>query len=185
MRFEDLSEAEVDRLRELAHIGASWAANALSRLTDRTILTRVPVVHGPERFRKRGEWVTGVFCDLEGGIAGTVGIFLSAASRDFVVGLLCGTPSVPEEMRASALCEFGNLLASQTASALAGTIGGVVLPGLPELVADDAESVLEARLAPRHGIPRPIYIESELFDRSGEVRALHVMVPEVPKPGGA
>jgi chemotaxis protein CheC len=181
VRFEDLSEADVDRLRELAHIGASWAANALSSLTDRTILTRVPVVHGPERFRKRGEWTTGIFCDLEGSLSGTIGIFLSADSRDFVIRLLCGATKVPEEMRASALCEFGNILASQTASALADTLGGSILPGLPELAADDAESVLQARLAPRHGVPRPIYIESEIFDRGGEIRALHVLVPEVPK----
>lgn len=181
MRFEDLSEEDVDRLRELAHIGASWAANALSSLIDRTVLTRVPVVHGPERFRKRGEWTTGVFCELEGSIAGTVAIFLSAASRDFVVKLLCGTAAVPDEMRASALCEFGNILASQTATALAGTLGGSVLPGLPELAADDAESALQARLAPRSGVPRPIYIESEIFDRGGEVRALHVFVPDVQK----
>jgi hypothetical protein len=67
--LEGIEESEIDRLRELSHIGASWAASALARLASRTVLTRVPVVHGPERFRKRGEWSTGIFCDISGAIA--------------------------------------------------------------------------------------------------------------------
>jgi hypothetical protein len=39
-----ITEKEIDRLRELAHIGASWAAGAFARLVERTILTRVPMV---------------------------------------------------------------------------------------------------------------------------------------------
>ncbi len=181
MSVRGFTEAEIDRLRELSHIGASWAATALSRMANRTILTRVPMVYGPERFARRGEWTTGIFCELSGTLAGTVVIFLSPASRDFVVRLLCGKTAVPAELAASALSEFGNILSSQTATAIAETIGGQLLPGLPELVVDDAESVLQARLAPRNGPPRPLYIESELFDRGGEVRVLHVFVPEIDK----
>lgn len=179
--LDAISEAEIDRLRELAHIGASWAATALARLADRTILTRVPVVHGPERFRKRGEWATGIFCDFEGSMNGLVAIFLPAATRDAVVEQLCGEASPPTEMVASALSEFGNILASQTVSAMADTLGTRILPGLPELVLADAETALQARMSPRNRRPSPLYIESELFDRQGEFRALHVVLPEVPK----
>jgi uncharacterized protein len=31
-------------------------------------------------------------------------------------------------------------------------------------------------MSPRHRAPAPIYIESELFDRQGEFRALHVLL---------
>ena len=60
-------------------------------------------------------------------------------------------------------------------------LGGVILPGLPDLVCNQAESVFAARLAPRNAAPRPLYIESELFDRAGTLRALHVVVPDVHK----
>ena len=180
-RFAGISEAELDRLRELAHIGASWSANALARLTDRTILTRVPVVFGPERLGRRSDWETGIFCRLAGDAAGTVAIFLSAASREAVVELLCGEADPPREIRASALSEFGNILASQTASAIANTLGGRVLPSLPELVISDAEAALQSTVAPRHRPPPPVYIESELFDRGGRFRALHVMLPDIEK----
>jgi chemotaxis protein CheC len=176
-----LSEAEIDRLVELAHVGASWAATAMAQLVDTTILTRVPIAHGPDRFRVRRDWTTGVFCDLEGAMAGTVGIFLTDAGRRGLLTRLCGSDDLPVEQAASALCEVGNILGSQTATAMAQLTGGVILPGLPELVQDQAESVFSARFAPRNATPRPLYIESELFDRAGTFRSLHVVVPEVPK----
>ena len=178
---EGISDADLDRLRELSHIGASWAANSLARLSDRTILTRVPVLHGPERFRRRGEWETGIFCDISGDLDGVIAVFLSATTRDAVVELLCGDPDPPREIIASALSEFGNILVSQTASAIANTLGGRILPSLPELVLEDAEVALQARLSPRHRPPPPVYIESELFDRQGRFRALHVVLPDLQK----
>ena len=179
--LEGMSEAELDRLRELAHIGASWAANSLARLANRTILTRVPILHGPERFRQRGEWDTGIFCEIEGDLSGLIAVFLSASTREAVIDLLCGDPDPPLEIAASALSEFGNILVSQTASAIANTLGGRIIPSLPELVMSDAETALRARLSPRHRPPPPLYIESELFDRQGRFRALHVVLPDLPK----
>jgi chemotaxis protein CheY-P-specific phosphatase CheC len=180
-RFAGISEAELDRLRELAHIGASWSANALARLADRTILTRVPVVYGPERLGRRSDWQTGIFCTIDGDAAGVVAIFLSAASRQAVIELLCGASDPPQEISASALSEFGNILVSQTASAIANTLGGRVIPSLPELVMSDAEAAFQATFAPRTRPAPPVYIESELFDRGGRFRALHVLLPEIDK----
>ena len=180
-RSAGISEAEIDRLRELAHIGASWAAGAFARLVERTILTRVPVVYGSERFRRRGEWETGILCDLTGDLQGLVAIMMSARTRDSVIQLLCGDEQPPRELAASALTEFGNILVSQTASAVADTLGGRILPSLPELVLGDAETALQVRMSPRRCPDAMLYIESELFDRAGEFRALHVMVPRVVK----
>jgi len=179
--LDAISEGEIDRLRELAHIGASWAATAFARLVGRTILTRVPVVHGPERFRRRGDWQTGIFCTLEGSLDGVVAVFLPQASRDAVVEILCRRKSPAREIAASALTEFGSILTSQTVSAIADTIGGRIMPGLPQLVLEDAETALQARMSPRHRPAPPLYIESELFDRQGDFRALHVLLPQVAK----
>lgn len=179
--LDALPEAEIDRLRELSHIGASWAATAFARLVGRTILTRVPMVHGPDRLRQRGEWQSGIFCDVEGSLTGIVAVFLPAATRDAVAALLCAREAPPREMAASALTEFGSILTSQTVSAIADTLGGRIMPGVPELVLENAEMALEARVSPRHRRPPPLYIESELFDRQGDFRALHVLLPDLPK----
>ena len=179
--MDAIPEAEIDRLRELAHIGASWAAGAFARLVERTILTRVPMVHGPERYKRRGEWETGILCDLTGDLQALVAVMMSARTRESIIALLCGDPNPPRELAASALTEFGNILVSQTASAIADTLGGRILPGLPELVLTDAETALQVRMSPRRSPESPLYIESELFDRAGEFRALHVMLPRLPK----
>jgi chemotaxis protein CheY-P-specific phosphatase CheC len=179
--LESIPESEVDRLRELAHIGASWAATAFARLVGRTILTRVPVVHGPDRFQRRGEWHTGVLCEISGDLDGIVAIFLPLSVRDSVTELLCPKQGPSREMIASLLTELGSILTSQTVSAIADTLGGRIVPGLPELVLEDAEDALQARLSPRHRPPPPLYIESELFDRQGDFRLLHVVLPQVPK----
>ncbi len=179
--LDAIEESEVDRLRELAHIGASWAASAVARLASRTILTRVPIVHGPDRFRKRGEWTTGIFCDIHGGMEGLVAIFLTEPSRDSIVEMMCGEANPAPEIVASALSEFGNILSSQTVSAIADTLGTTILPGLPELVIRDAETALQARMSPRQQPVAPLYIESELFDRQGDFRALHVLLPRLDK----
>ena len=179
--LESIPESEIDRLRELAHIGASWAATAIARIVGRTILTRVPVVHGPDRFRKRGEWQSGVLCEISGDLEGIVAIFLPIAVRDSLTALLCSKQGPSREMVASSLTELGSILTSQTVSAIADTMGGRIMPGLPELVLEDAEEALQARLSPRHRPPPPLYIESELFDRQGDFRLLHVVLPQVPK----
>jgi chemotaxis protein CheY-P-specific phosphatase CheC len=179
--LESIPESEVDRLRELAHIGASWAATAFARIVGRTILTRVPVVHGSERFRKKGEWHTGILCDIAGDLDGLVAVFLTHAVRATMAALLCSNENPPREMVASSLTAFGNILTSQTVSAMADTVGGRIMPGLPELVLEDAEEALRARLLPRHRPPPLLYIESELFDRQGDFRVLHVFLPRLPK----
>jgi chemotaxis protein CheY-P-specific phosphatase CheC len=176
-----ISEKEIDRLRELAHIGASWAAGAFARLVERTILTRVPMVHGPERYKRRGEWTTGILCDLTGDMSALVAVMMSERTRLSIIRLLCGDENPPREIAASALTEFGNILVSQTASAIADTLGGRILPSLPELVFTDAETALQVRMSPRRNPEASLYIESELFDRAGEFRALHVMLPRLPK----
>jgi hypothetical protein len=107
------------------------------------------MVYGPERVRRRGDWETGVLCDLSGDLTGLVAILMSARTRESVIRLLCGEENPPREIAASALTEFGNILVSQTASAVADTLGGRIVPGLPELVFSDAETALQVQMSPR------------------------------------
>ena len=114
-------------------------------------------------------------------LLGAVGCLTDEDDNNAVVDLLCGDSCPPTEIAASALSEFGNILVSQTASAIANTLGGRIMPSLPELVLSGAEAAFEARTSPRHRPPPPLYIESELFDRQGRFRALHVFLPRVDK----
>ena len=71
---------------------------AFARLVERTILTRVPMEHGPERYKRRGEWETGILCDLTGDLSALVAVMMSARTRESVIKLLCGDPNPPREI---------------------------------------------------------------------------------------
>ena len=74
-RGSDTLDEELDRLGELANIGAGHAATAFGRLTQRTIWTEVPRVlplNSPSP--AHDEWCTGVFFEFEGYIDALVAI---------------------------------------------------------------------------------------------------------------
>ena len=136
------------------------------------------MVHGPERYKRRGEWTTGILCDLTGDMSALVGVMMSERTRVSIIRMLCGDENPPREIAASALTEFGNILVSQTASAIADTLGGRILPSIPELVFTDAETALQVRMSPRRNPDSTLYIESELFDHAAELIVANHMTPE-------
>lgn len=176
-----LDRLELDRLSELANIGAGHAASAFAMLTGRTIRMDVPKVlerdAAPVRPAAR-PWTTGVIFTFEGCIEATVAILFHAAASEMVVRRVVGmeegelSPHVIE----SALMEIGNILASHVASAIADTIGERLLPSIPTLAMNHAEHELEGFVDLQAGL-HPVRIESPLCDESGELRGLVVMIP--------
>ncbi len=186
-------EAELDRLREFASIGASWAATALAQLTGLTVITPGPVLYEAGRIARsasRGpdpehalpdELSTGVLFDVEGDVEGVVAILLPEAARDRIVEKLLGGLSDPDpDAVGSALRELGNILASQMVSAIANTLGARCLLSVPALALEGAERALETRLAERRGGPGLI-ADSLLLERGGDLRALVVFAPDATK----
>ena len=147
------------------------------------MLTHAPAVRGGLELVPSGEWSTGLFFTTDGDIPGLVAVFVTPATRRNVVRLLLGSPPGEPEPAVveSALCEFGNIVVSQTLSAIANATGGRIEPSVPELVIEDAAAVFATRLpARRRGSPG-LLVVTELFDRKGDLRALLVFAPD-PKP---
>ncbi len=175
---------ELDRLRELANIGAGHAAAAFSKLVRRTILMHVPEVRGVRDCAPGGwdaadeEWAAGVFFELRGCLEALVCILFRAPERDVVVREILGgwTEELPDESVESVLTELGNILASHLASAIADTVGDRLLPSVPRLVLADVAGELSVQANDR-GAGDRVRIDCELSDRSGEVGALIVLVP--------
>lgn len=178
-----LSEAAVDRLRELGSIGAGHAATAFARLVGRTIRMRVPAVRS--RAAQAGVpgldgWETGIFFALEGGPGGDLAVLFSPRSRDALLALLLGRRTnggtAPDPEAESALREVGNILASSVASAIADTLGTRILPSLPALAFRAAGAEFVSHLVSA-GRADALRIETEFFDRDDELRGLVVFVP--------
>ena len=182
------SDLDLDRLCELLNIGAGHAASALSSLVGRSVRMSIPRLVVPEPNHKararRGRlprgWNTGVFFDFEDGMLdGLVGILFRKGMRESLVTTLLGESATPHPRPhvESALREVGNILVSGVASAIADTIGGRILPSVPELAMEGARGRL-AELARRRAGDDPIRIEIDLMDESGELGGLLVLVPD-------
>ncbi len=176
-----MTEQELDRLSELANIGAGHAATAFSHLVGRTMWMRVPRVRVAGDLgsaHREEEAGTGVFFEFDGCLGAVVGILFSDPECRALVRMMLGSDRDPDtsESVQSALMELGNILASQVASAIADTLGDRLLPSLPTLAMHDAGEELDS-LAAERTCGEPIRIECELTDGTGELGGLLVLIP--------
>jgi len=180
-------EAELDRLSELANIGAGHAATAFSQLARTPIRMSVPfVVEGSPGELKplQGGWSTGVFFELEGCFDALVCVLFRESVRDQVVRRVLGIGAdedLPEESIEAVLMELGNILVSRVASAIADTLGARLLPSIPVLAMEDGEEEFSALVARRPG-DHLLRVECEFADESGRLGGLLVVVPQLEKP---
>lgn len=189
-------ETEIDRLSELANIGAGHAAGAFAQLTGQTIKMAVPRVRllgrslesSSDEAEYRGSadpgdfdggWNSGVIFEFEGCLNAVVAILFRRSMCDAVVRKLIGQSEgyLPHETVESALMEVGNVLASHVASAIADTLGARLLPSIPMLSLDFAFDQLEA-IAQARSNAGELWIECELVDSEGKLGGLVVLVPD-------
>ncbi|MCU0670869.1 MAG: chemotaxis protein CheC [Myxococcota bacterium] len=174
---------ELDRLCELANVGAGHAATALARLVKRPIRMSVPrlrmgaaapAIDGPDG---GDAWI---FFEVQGALGGALVLRLPGAARAALVAELVGDDETGAHAE-SALREVGNILASHALSAVADLVGSRVLPSLPSLVFEATGPALAAWRARATG---RVCIETHLVDDAGRATVELVWIPnEVP--GGA
>jgi chemotaxis protein CheY-P-specific phosphatase CheC len=190
-RIDDRNDAKaaIDRLTELANIGAGHAAGAFAQLVGRTIWTEVPLVaQGDEssfarpvlraQDRLESPWCTGVFFEFDGCLDALVGILFPEKASEALVRRIVGIEDgeIEPAMIESALMEVGNILASHVASAIADTLGARLLPSIPILAMEDADEAFSDWVESRVG-PGALRIESGLRDETNALRGRLILVP--------
>jgi chemotaxis protein CheC len=174
-----LPRDEIERLCELASVGASLASSAFARLLGGSVDHRAPRVCGPADPTESERWCTGIFFEAEGDLTGLVAIVLPESERDLAVELMVGQVDPGGALAESALRELGNIIASQTVSAIADSLGATILLSVPTLVMRDAGVVLRSLISQRGAGAR---IETDLCGPDGAVSALLVFAPDPRKP---
>lgn len=178
----EAEKVQLDRLTELANIGAGHAADAFAQLVDRTMWIGVPAVRVGEPFISPGECAvstaSGIFFRLEGCLDASIGILFSASTTEKLARKLLGIKegTLAPEATESALMEVGNILASHVASAVADTLGERLLPSVPTLVLQDVDKAFREFVTESMG-PDVVRIESELFDQDHEICGRLILVP--------
>jgi chemotaxis protein CheY-P-specific phosphatase CheC len=177
--FHGHPEADVERLRGLVDAGASGAAAALAELVGRSVFHRTAAGPGGAAAAAARRRSTGVFFEVEGHLRGLVALLLAPASCDTILGnlLRCGAGGdLGRQSSASALCEVGNIVASQTMSAVADTLGARILLSVPKLIGEDADVALARWVAERRRRGALLRLESALVDCDEAFEALLVFV---------
>lgn len=172
-------EADIERLRGLVDAGASGAAAALAELVGRSVFHRTAAGLGEAREVAAGRRSTGVFFEVEGHLRGLVALLLAPASCDTILRNLRGSGGGIDhgpQSSASALCEVGNIVASQTMSAVADTLGARILLSVPKLISEDADGALARWVAERRRRGAMLRLESALVDCDEAFEALLVFV---------
>ncbi|HKK02278.1 MAG TPA: chemotaxis protein CheC [Desulfuromonadales bacterium] len=191
MTLEQLTEQQLDMLKELSNIGMGHAATALSQMLDQTVMLRVPRVtvadlaEVPRLLGGAERQVVGITLRLLGEARGHILLLFPRASAEHLLQQLSGQ-SEPgaelDEMAVSTLCEVGNILSSAYLSAMGNLLEMVLIPSVPLLASDMAGAVVD-RLLIELGQSEDLtlVVETEFHDLGPESSAVtghFFLIPE-------
>jgi len=152
----EITQFQLDALREIGNIGSGHAATALSTLLQRRIDMSVPeawAVPFEQVSTIVGQLDTPqavIYVKVEGDAPGKAVFFLPIESAQIVVQALFGTNEpmdlYTDEMAQSALKEVGNILVSSFLIALTQFSGIPLQPSVPALAVDMIGAILDAIL---------------------------------------
>ncbi len=188
--IDDLSNIQLDVLKEIGNIGAGNAATALAKLLNRKVDMDVPRAKILE-FKEVSETlggaelpVVGILLKVTGDLTGNIMFILQQKAAAILVNMLMNRPleAVEEfsELEISALKEIGNILAGSYLSALSSLTNLKILPSVPDLAIDMAGAILSVPAIEFGKVGDTVlYIETEFSEGSEKVVGDFFLVPDL------
>ena len=137
-----LTKFEEDALREVGHMGAQYAATALSKMVGETVNANLlaarmtSLADLPELVGDRETLVGGIYLPVTGDLSGSLLMAFPQKSAFTLVDMLLkkklGTTKELDEMGKSALGEAGNILAGNCLTALSNLLGMHLVEHVPD-----------------------------------------------------
>ncbi len=156
MTFENLSDMQLDALREVGNIGAGHAATALSQLVDKPIdltypeLEIVPIGDVPKVFGGPEQLVGAIYLRLLGDISGGILFMMPRDSALALIDLMhsrsTGTSKSFGHDEEALVTHVASILASAYIAAIARMADLNILPSTPSFVLDMAGAILEVAI---------------------------------------
>jgi chemotaxis protein CheC len=152
MSFRDLTDLQLDALKELSSIGMGHAATALSQMIGQRINLRVPGVSVteisavPERLGGAESLMVGITLQILGEARGSIMLLFPQESAPRLLCCLLQREErtlVMNELNVSALKEVGNILASAYLCAIGNFLNKTLIPSIPLLSYDMAGAVVD------------------------------------------
>lgn len=148
----ELSEAQLDALREVGNIGAAHASAALEQMTSQRITINVPnayplpiedlaTILGNEE-----DIIVMLFFKIFGEVDGSIIVTFTEEQATFLANLLLGKDESDMEIteeKESALKEVGNILTSAYLTAFSTLVGFNLMPSIPYIAYDMVGAVVD------------------------------------------
>ena len=188
----ELTDMQIDALREIANIGAGHAADSLSRMIKRKVMLKVPSVNivkleeAPKVICcEKEEMVDGVYFKLTGELIGRSLIVFSNKSANLLfdsisVNEIGPTKIIPEEIKKSALMELGNIIAGSYITTLVTMTRLETLQSIPYFSSGPIGAIFNSVLA-EVGLTSEIalVLEIELLVASEKYRVWFYVLPDM------
>lgn len=188
--YEDLTDMQMDALREIGNIGSGNAASALSSMLGRPINIDVPSIKlldyetvvqklgGPEQI------LVGLLLSMTDDVTGMIMFLLHNDFAHMVINTLMGTELQPgvelDEMGESAVREVGNIMAASYINAMVEMTGLSVNISIPDFCMDMAGSILSVPAIYYANLSDKILFIENSFISEEENAASHVLlIPEI------
>lgn len=187
--FNRYAEFQMDVLKEVGNIGAGNATTALSKLLDKPVDMKVPLVkimhfdEITEVFGGAEEVVIGIFLRVVGEAPGNMFFIITQASAKKLlrnlVGIEVGTEDEYSEMELSALSEIGNILTGSYLSSLADFTNLSMSPTVPSLAIDMAGAILSYGLMQFGEMgDQALFIDTMFLEGKDEVEGHFFLIPD-------
>jgi len=185
----NLTESQLDALKEISHIGMGHAATALSQLLGHPLALTVPQVSIlpladiPRHIGGEEELMAGLYLKIRGDAKGNILILLPRQSVLSIIHMLTGkkatsTMILTEEER-SVLKELANILASSYLTALSNLLGVLLIPSIPGLAFDMAGAVVDYLLIELGEVGGVVMIiETRFENRESKISGRLFLLPD-------
>jgi len=191
MPYRDLTDLQLDALKEISNIGMGHAATALSQMIGQRITLRVPrvAVTGisavPDHLGGAETLMVGITLQILGDARGSIMLLFPQESAHRLVCCLLQREEralVMNELTVSTLKEVGNILASAYLSAIGTLLHKTLIPSVPLLAYDMAGAVVDYVLIElSQGGDLALMVETDFSGEAGlgsQIRGHFFMMPD-------
>jgi len=184
----NLTEIQIDTIREISNIGMGNAATALSQMVNQTVIITVPEatlidsVRIPHLFGGEETQVAACYVQVIGQLRGHLLIAFPVHDAHTLIGLMAPGASIDihqDEMARSAIQEIGNILASSYLRSLAEMTQLNLLPTVPAVAVDFAGSIIGYVVSNLEEIRDSLVVVKTNFEVGGKSIVGHcIFIPE-------
>lgn len=191
--FKELSNLQIDALKEIGNIGAGNAATALAQMINTKIDMNVPQINilafgdVPELVGGADNYAVGIYLNVSGKAATNILFLMEVEKACFLVDMLMGRspgstrPENLSELDISAMMEVGNIISATYLNALSMFTQLSFTPSVPALAIDMAGAILGVILAEYGQVGDSVLLLDTLFKKDDQDVVGHFFL--LPEPG--